>query len=82
MTGNICTSINKRKAFQRNGLQNYYYTNNNLIAKEWKNWFRLPCADIVGHLFNGFSLLLQLLRHVLQILFVVPVCIIQKLVAG
>lgn len=34
------------------------------------------------HLLNGLSFLLQLLCHVLQILFVVPVCILQKLVAG
>lgn len=53
-----------------------------LNLKKQKLWLSLPCADIARHLLDGLSFLLQLLRHVLQVLFVVPVCIIQKLVAG
>lgn len=41
----------------------------------------LPNADTAGYVLDGLSFLLQLLSHVLQILPVVPVCILQKLVA-
>ena len=42
----------------------------------------LPRADAGGHLLDGFPLLLQLLGHVLQVLPVVPVCVLQELVAA
>lgn len=41
----------------------------------------LPRAYTAGHVLDGPSFLLQLLSHVHQILPVVPVCILQKLVA-
>lgn len=50
---------------------------------QWKGGcFNSPCADVVEGIFNDFSLPLQLLRHVLQILFVVSVGVVQELVAG
>lgn len=42
----------------------------------------LPVADTARHFRDGPSFVLQLLRHVLQILPVVPVRILQKLVTG
>lgn len=52
----------------------------NTIISE-KLMMTLPCADAAGHVLDGPSFLLQLLSHVLQILPMVPVGILQKLVA-
>lgn len=42
----------------------------------------LPRADTAGYFLDGLALFLQLLCHVLQILFVIPVGILQKLIAA
>lgn len=50
--------------------------------RQWNGCFSSPSADVVGNILDNFSLPLQLLGHVLQILFVVSVGVVQKLVTG
>lgn len=59
--------------------QNYTAKKN---AFKLKNRATLPSVDTTGNLLDGPSFLQQLLRHVLQILPVVPVRILQEVVAG
>lgn len=57
------------------------YTHRCFYMKTKVQTLTLPGANTAGHILNGLSFLLQLLSHVLQVLPVVPVRILQKLVA-